>query len=264
MEYEYHFELAVAGPHDFVPRLWATRRIGELLDRVRVEGESEALVAEIRDLGLAYGLVTPYTVFAIQAQSEGAASFENMQLYSDASGLGRASGFTAVNARMQNQAYQVSVNAHDAVGANVSNQGQRSLAQVGTQNVDLNLLRGQNSEQLNEPITTEWVASKLQVDRNVEFGSDEYFELAQDPAVRPMLQTGRNVVFEYQGQIIWVQDPENDGAHMPELAADKTTAADASRVSHTSESTAVAWYVVLPWVLVGLFLLKHLVGKVLA
>ena len=50
-EYVYHFDLEETGGRDFVPRLWATRRVGALLDQVRVEGESQALVDEIRDLG---------------------------------------------------------------------------------------------------------------------------------------------------------------------------------------------------------------------
>jgi Ca-activated chloride channel family protein len=50
-EYVYHYNLDQTGGHDFVPRLWATRKVGALLDRVRVEGADPALIEEIQGLG---------------------------------------------------------------------------------------------------------------------------------------------------------------------------------------------------------------------
>ncbi len=207
-EYVYHFDLNQAGGRDFVPRLWATRRVGALLDQVRVEGESQALVEEIRELGLSYGLVTPYTTFVIEGQADGAASAANMALYNSAD-LNQASGRTTIQARVQNQAYQQAAQANLASGANIVHQGQRSLAQVGSQNVDLALLQGQKPP--SGPITVEWISRNVGVDRTVDFGSEEYFALAEDPAARTFLQSGPNVVFTYQGQVISVQDPEHQG-----------------------------------------------------
>jgi Ca-activated chloride channel family protein len=216
-EYTYRFNLAQTGNHDFVSRLWATRRVGQLLDQVRVEGENAALVEEIRELGLGYGLVTPYTTFVIQAQSAGAASAENMSLYSNALELGRESGKTAVQARVQNQMYQETDQAGLATGANIINTNQRSIAQVLNQNIDLSLLRRQQA--LDDPITPQWIENNIKIDRQVTFGSEAYFALADDPAARPYLQSGANVVFAYQGEIIAVHDPENppqEWSHSPQ------------------------------------------------
>ena len=207
-EYVYHFDLRQAGGRDFVPRLWATRRVGALLDQVRVEGESQTLVDEIQELGLGYGLVTPYTTFVIEGQAEGAASADNMALYGSAD-LNKASGRTTIQARVQNQAYQQADQANLATGANVVHQGDRSLAQVGRQNVDLSLMQGQKPP--SGPITIEWIDRNVGIDRTVDFGSVEYFALAEDPAARSFLQSGANVVFTYQGQVISVQDPDHQG-----------------------------------------------------
>jgi Ca-activated chloride channel family protein len=49
----------------FLARLWATRRIGYLLEEIRLRGSNEELVGEIRRLGLKYGIVTPYTSFLV-------------------------------------------------------------------------------------------------------------------------------------------------------------------------------------------------------
>jgi Ca-activated chloride channel family protein len=204
-EYVYRFDLEETRGLDFVPRLWATRRVGALLDRVRVEGESQALVDEIRELGLAYGIVTPYTTFVIAGQAEGAASMDNMALY-DSAEVNEASGRVTIMARVQNQAYQQTAQAGLAVGANVQNYGEQSLAQVGRQQVDLSLLQGQKD--LGGPIDDLWIERNVKVDRTIEFGSDEYFALASDPEARAYLQSGANVLFEFQGEILSVEDPD--------------------------------------------------------
>jgi hypothetical protein len=55
----------------FVGRLWATRKVGALLREVRLRGESAELVDEIRDLGLQFGIVTPYTSFLVDEDARG-------------------------------------------------------------------------------------------------------------------------------------------------------------------------------------------------
>ena len=41
----------------------------------------------------------------------------------------------------------------------------------------------------------------------MKFGSEEYFALAANPALRPYLQSGPNVLFAFQGEVIAVWDP---------------------------------------------------------
>ena len=50
---------------EFIPRLWATRKVGYLLDQIRLNGESQELVDEIIALSKRYGIITPYTSFLI-------------------------------------------------------------------------------------------------------------------------------------------------------------------------------------------------------
>ncbi len=49
----------------FIPRLWATRRVGQLLDEIRRHGEQVELRDEIVSLARRYGIVTPYTSYLI-------------------------------------------------------------------------------------------------------------------------------------------------------------------------------------------------------
>jgi Ca-activated chloride channel homolog len=54
-----------ATEHDFIPRLWATRRIGYLLDEIRLRGENKELKDEATELARKFGIVTPYTAYLI-------------------------------------------------------------------------------------------------------------------------------------------------------------------------------------------------------
>jgi len=53
------------GKHSFIPRLWATRRVGYLLDQIRLHGENAELKGEVTQLARQYGIVTPYTAYLI-------------------------------------------------------------------------------------------------------------------------------------------------------------------------------------------------------
>ena len=53
------------GGPEFLPRLWATRKVGFLLDQIRLHGEDSELVDEIVSLSRRYGIITPYTSFLI-------------------------------------------------------------------------------------------------------------------------------------------------------------------------------------------------------
>ncbi|HVS73551.1 MAG TPA: VIT domain-containing protein [Phycisphaerae bacterium] len=54
------------GPEkDWIAKLWATRRVGYLLDEIRLHGESAEVKEEVVDLARRWGVVTPYTAMLI-------------------------------------------------------------------------------------------------------------------------------------------------------------------------------------------------------
>jgi Ca-activated chloride channel family protein len=57
---------SVSSSNDFIPRLWASRRIGDLTRQIRLEGASDGLISEVRELGLRYGILTEYTSYLVQ------------------------------------------------------------------------------------------------------------------------------------------------------------------------------------------------------
>jgi Ca-activated chloride channel homolog len=54
-----------SGGSDFIARLWATRKIGYLLNQIRLHGENKELIDSIVKLSVRYGIVTPYTSYLV-------------------------------------------------------------------------------------------------------------------------------------------------------------------------------------------------------
>lgn len=51
--------------NDFLPRLWAMRKVGYLLDQIRLNGQKDELKKEVVELANRYGIVTPYTSYLV-------------------------------------------------------------------------------------------------------------------------------------------------------------------------------------------------------
>jgi Ca-activated chloride channel family protein len=56
--------------NDFIPRLWASRKIGALAQELRLHGMNQELVEEIRRTALRYGLLSEFTSYLVQEPEE--------------------------------------------------------------------------------------------------------------------------------------------------------------------------------------------------
>jgi Ca-activated chloride channel family protein len=52
--------------NDYIPRLWGSRRVGDLTRQIRLEGATADLVEQVRNLALRYGILTEYTSYLVQ------------------------------------------------------------------------------------------------------------------------------------------------------------------------------------------------------
>jgi Ca-activated chloride channel family protein len=79
---EFPAELAGASygsGYDFVERLWAVRRLGDLIDQIDLHGQNRELVDELVALSTKYGILTPYTSFLADERVQIHALGENRQ-----------------------------------------------------------------------------------------------------------------------------------------------------------------------------------------
>lgn len=66
---EYRYDLTLPDRElgqEFLPKLWGSRRIGFLLEQIRLNGEDKELKDEVIRLSKEYGIITPYTAYLVE------------------------------------------------------------------------------------------------------------------------------------------------------------------------------------------------------
>ena len=198
--------------NDFLPRLWATRRVGWLMEQIRTNGEQKELRDEIVDLGTRYGIVTPYTSYL--AVEPGAAPADDVTAVTsgqprpttrdkDASGAGgreqRAMGMSAPAAA-----------AKTTTGALAVKESKRARQQQESERVEsadsAAAVRNVNGKTfyLRDGVWTdaEFNRDARLPETNLTFGSDEYFALlAREPRLADYFALGERVVVVYGGRV---------------------------------------------------------------
>ena len=76
--------------HAYLEKLWATRRVGALIDQIDLNGENQELVSELVRISKKYGILTPYTSFLaredLAANEEANRSREELKRLEEVSG----------------------------------------------------------------------------------------------------------------------------------------------------------------------------------
>jgi Ca-activated chloride channel family protein len=203
---EYRFaglEMTGNGGEPFVARLWAARKIGVLMEQVRRFGAEPEVIDAIVELSLAYGIVTPYTAYLVQEP-------EIHDAVAPAPGDGMGGGAPVAVAPAA-QAYAADEGARQAAmapsgeSAVVASKAQNRLqtgdavvnsAQAwfvgGKTFVQQGWVTGGDGTAL--PFWVDTAYTEAMTLRWVGFGSDEYFALAEEPAMAAWLGVGQEVV----------------------------------------------------------------------
>ncbi len=71
--------------HAFVEKLWAMRRIGEIIDEIDLKGKNDELVKELVGLSTKHGILTPYTSF-LADETAPAKQLADVRLHLDTAG----------------------------------------------------------------------------------------------------------------------------------------------------------------------------------
>ncbi|HEX8843859.1 MAG TPA: VIT and VWA domain-containing protein [Pyrinomonadaceae bacterium] len=207
--------------NDFLPRLWATRRVGWLMEQIRTNGEQKELRDEIVDLGTRYGIVTPYTSYlAVEGDQKVVAGRDNNFAVDGTSAAGtgglanspstRTISELPVTARRSMPREEA---AKAKTGAVAVQQSKRDRAQQETvtitaddQIIPTSVVRnvGQKTFYLREGVWTdsEFKAEGRLPETVVTFGSDEYFALLKRaPRLADYFALGERVVVVYEGRV---------------------------------------------------------------
>jgi len=191
--------------NDFLPRLWATRRVGWLMEQVRTNGEQRELRDEIVDLGTRYGIVTPYTSYlALEPNAQ-------PQEVTRISGVGNVVG--GVRRPSPSNAPAPAMKAADAqatTGLAGVQQSKRAREQKEAERFDRDSLSsavrtvGGKTFYLRESVWTdaEFKPEARLPETTMKFGSDEYFALLkQKPRLADFFALGERIVVVFEGKV---------------------------------------------------------------
>ena len=178
--------------YDFIPPLWASRRIGYLLDQIRLNGEDKELVDEITQLAREHGIVTPYTSYLIMEDEEIRVRrndlVDHFQTLPPAPELRRenAGDFDAMKEKSGDRSVTASEELqglNQASNYGETKQGSGRMMYVDETGIERNLTQQVRNVQGRAVYQSGkfWVDSELQNqkvknEKRIQFNSDEYFK----------------------------------------------------------------------------------------
>jgi Ca-activated chloride channel family protein len=228
--YSYTTEFpAASSRHEAIPALWAARRIGFLLDQIRLHGDEKELVDEVTLLAKKFGIITPYTSYLIledettqiannrirrdeeifnrmappQAAQEFKAqtsrSFSDMKKKSGGSGIAASKELQSLNnatstdqmRKADNRlGYKDESGTTNDITQQVRQVQGKAMYQAGSQWID--------------PLAQSFKGAAKQ---RVQFGSSAYFEfLKKNPQAAQFLALGRSVKFVLAVELIEIYE----------------------------------------------------------
>jgi Ca-activated chloride channel homolog len=197
---------------NFIPPIWASRRIGYLLDLIRLNGESKEIIDEITTLAREHGIITPYTSYLIMEdedlrlrrnllvdglQTLPAQPELKTDMMKNYSSMKSESGKGSVTASQEVQSL------NGAINFSQTQQGNTRMNYKDSRGNDKNLSQ-QVKNILGRAVYQQdkfWIDSKLQNQNNakkvrIQFNSDEYYTLLnKEPETAQFLSLGQNVRF---------------------------------------------------------------------
>lgn len=168
-----------------IPRLWATRKVGYLLNEIRLQGANQEIIDQIVHLSIRYGIITPYTSYLVTEEAP-LGEAEQQRLAEDTFGkmlttpTPAASGQAAVQSAADAGAMQGASNAPSVQG-----EAAKTVRVVGSRTFVLS--------------DGKWIDTAFDPDTmhatRVEFLSPEYFTLVTEhPGLADAFALGEQVI----------------------------------------------------------------------
>jgi Ca-activated chloride channel family protein len=217
----------------FVARIWATRKIGFLLDQIRKNGMNEELKSEIVLLAKRYGILTPYTSYlVVEDKAISGPNLRDAMMPSNSSNLGGAPAFEENRKKFSMERFESEQAGADAVDAAREVQAMKSMSAPMAAPMDsfdggvsgqMRSSPGRQHAAIKPPetrmiaertfymIEEKWVDSKADSDPTlkVKLFSPAYFLLAKKfPEISKFMALGRHLVVFVAGRTIEIHPNE--------------------------------------------------------
>lgn len=224
-----------AEENDFLPRLWATRRVGWLIDQIRANGETKEVRDEIVDLGTRYGIVTPYTSYLatdgsvgnttnnrqivdlpMQARADKDKVLRRENIASDGVGIGGGQGSGRGNAPkpMSTPSYSDPNSKYEIIGQEAVKSSKEQKAKKEAEKItaeDDEILKASNVQKIGTKTfymeNQVWIDGEFKEDAKLpevklKFASNEFFDLiSKEKDLAQYFSLGEQVVVVWKGKV---------------------------------------------------------------
>lgn len=191
--------------HQFMPRLWAQRKVAYLVDEIRLNGENKELSEEITRLSEKYGIMTPYTSFLVTEEDSPGRMLSQLQRFQ----RGRSNRPVPVTAPRAPSTTDSGVELSEVriaeskaarlVIESITVQEMQEAEQLAVTQSTIKHVKDKTFYLLDKV----WVDSTHKKDAKttkVEFASTAYFELIKkEPDLAKYLSVGKHVIICYKG-----------------------------------------------------------------
>lgn len=196
--------------NDFLPHLWAMRRVGHLLDQIRANGESKELRDEIVDLGTRYGIVTPYTSYLVlepgmRTQISGGGIRQNVNPVSETVTIHS-------DGEREQSAVPLAPAGRSAVQMSKKKEALSRADKVSAEDDAMTRLVRQAAGRTFYFRENAWIDSEYKAEaklpvQELKFGSDEFFALiGKEPKLGECFALGKNVTVIWNGKVYRVRE----------------------------------------------------------
>ena len=199
-----HFPLREQN-NEYLPRLWATRRVGWLMEQIRTNGEQKELRDEVVDLGTRYGIVTPYTSYLAL---ENEATTMNITPGTSPSPTNRQIRSLGGLAAPKSAADASAVTGAIAVQESKRTRDQQRIEKLKEEDSSVIKYSVGKTFYMRSGVWTdaEFKADSRLPETVLTFGSDEYFAiLKQKPALASFFSLGERVIVVFEGRVYRIE-----------------------------------------------------------
>jgi Ca-activated chloride channel homolog len=224
----------------FIGRLWAARRVGWLLDEMRMHGETKELRDEVVRLARSFGIVTPYTAYLVMEDEASRnipvrlRSFQELEedrgvsdtakekldsVRAESKSEASRAGASAVRNSMAVQDLKGSLNLLQAApsaglakSAAPATTGGYKASQSQNYAQQVRIVNGRAFYQ-NAGVWTDSTAQgkRGMKQKSLRFGSEEYFDLLRkSPGAAPWLSLGNNLDVVVDGTLYSIRDEKEE------------------------------------------------------
>lgn len=209
------------GEFEFIPRLWALRRVGFLLEQIREKGEEKELVDECVRLGTKYAIVTPYTSHLVTADDESVVqrpdwwrelrdSIEGQRRrpYQPATTLDK----DAYAKKMASPSLKAGGAPEEEITTSMAIQELAGATAEKSQYTGQRKVIGTKTFLFKDECWVDTAIDKSRLEKPdivIKFFSDEYFEMiGKDEKLAKYLSVGKCVMVLHDGKVLKVESPE--------------------------------------------------------